>query len=154
MTISKLLTATVLGGAITAGAAFAAGPAENAIKARKAAMQLYAFNLGQLGAMAKAEAAYDAAAASAAASNLVALASLDQSALWPEGSDSLSAENTRALPDLWENLPDVMQKSQEMISAAEAMETAAGTDLAALQEAMKALGGACGACHKPYRAPD
>ena len=40
-------------------------------------MQLYAFNISHLGAMAKGEVDYDAAAASAAANNLAALAALN-----------------------------------------------------------------------------
>ena len=71
---------------------------ENAIKARQAQMQLYAFNLGQLGAMAKGDMEYNAEAAGAAASNLAALTKLNQMALWPQGSDSDSVEASRALP--------------------------------------------------------
>ncbi len=41
----------------------------------------------------------------------------------------------------------------DLVTAATAMEAAAGTDLASLQAAMGAVGGACGACHKAYRVP-
>ena len=56
---------------------FADKAAEKAIGARKAQMQLYAFNISHLGAMAQGEVDYDAAAASAAANNLAALAALN-----------------------------------------------------------------------------
>lgn len=125
----------------------------DAVKARKAQMQLYAYNLGLLGGMAKGDIAYDATAASAAASNLAALTKLDQSRLWPQGSDDMSAEGSRALPALWENIPDVMAKGMEMAAAADAMAGVAGNGLEALQAQMGAVGGACAACHKPYRAP-
>ncbi|WP_238368066.1 c-type cytochrome [Mesobacterium pallidum] len=125
-----------------------------AIKARQAQMTLYAFNLGTLGAMARGNAPYDAEAATAAATNLQALTGLNASALWPAGSDSESVDGTRALPALWQNFPDVIEKAQATKAAADAMVTAAGTDLAALQGAMGALGGACGDCHKAYRLPD
>lgn len=134
--------------------AFAEGEADAAIKARKSQMTLYAFNLAPLGEMAKGTLAYDADVASKAATNLAALAKLDQSRLWREGTDQMSAENTRALPDIWDNMDDVMAKSLAMTGAADAMQLAAGTDLASLQAAMGALGGACGACHKLYRAPE
>ncbi|MEP3428833.1 MAG: cytochrome c, partial [Roseibium sp.] len=49
------------------GSAFADGKFDNAIKVRKALMSLYAWNLGQLGAMAKGEVDYDAEAAKTAA---------------------------------------------------------------------------------------
>ncbi|MDX5401691.1 MAG: cytochrome c [Rhodobacterales bacterium] len=147
----------VLGLAVLAGTATGQDAAEKALadatKARQAQMQLYAFNLGLLGGMAKGEVPYDATAAAAAAGNLSALAQMDQSRLWPEGSDEMGVDGSKALPALWENLPDVMSKGSDLVTAAAAMETAAGTDLASLQAAMGALGGACGACHKAYRVP-
>lgn len=147
--VSTILAITV------AGAAFAgshADPAiQGAIKARQGQMQLYQHNLGILGAMAKGDVAYDAAAASAAANNLKALANLDAMTLWPQGSDMESVEGTRAKAELWTTFPAVLENSQAMTTAANAMADAAGTDLAALQAAMGAVGSACGACHKAYR---
>ncbi|HEY9021611.1 MAG: cytochrome c [Paracoccaceae bacterium] len=148
---------TVLGLAILAGAASGQDAAQKALadatKARQAQMQLYAFNLGLLGGMAKGEVPYDATAASAAAGNLASLAQLDQSRLWPEGSDEMGVEGSKVMAELWQNMPDVMSKGADLVTAATAMEVAAGTDLASLQAAMGPLGGACGACHKAYRVP-
>lgn len=126
----------------------------DAIKARKAQMQLYAFNLGALGAMAKGAVDYDAEAASKAAASLAMLTKLDQSRMWPEGSDEMNVDGTRALPDIWDNLPDVMAKGAALSQAAAQMETAAGSSLDELRANMGAVGGACGACHKVYRAPE
>lgn len=126
----------------------------SAITARQSQMKLYAFNLGLLGDMAKGAVAYDAAAAGKAAGNLAMLSRMDQSRMWPEGSDEMSADKTRALPEIWENLPDVMAKGAAMAEAAAGMETAAGAGLEQLQAAIGPLGGACGACHKAYRAPE
>ncbi|MEE4346330.1 MAG: cytochrome c, partial [Paracoccaceae bacterium] len=44
-------------------------------------------------------------------------------------------------------------KNDDLVTAAKAMEGAAGTDLASLQAAMGPVGEACGACHKAYRVP-
>lgn len=151
--IAAILSITGLVGSVVAESH--ADPALSAaVKARQAQMTLYAFNLGQLGAMARGNAPYDAEAATAAATNLQALTSLNASAIWPQGSDSEAMEGTRALPALWQNFPDVMEQAAALNAAADAMVEAAGTDLAALQGAMGALGGACGACHKAYREPD
>ncbi|MFV0360236.1 c-type cytochrome [Tropicimonas sp.] len=125
-----------------------------AIDARQSVMHLYAFNLGQLGAMAKQEIAYDADMATKAANNIVLLTQIDQSAFWPQGTDNAVDTNSRALPDVWANFDDLAAKGKALGDAALAMQTAAGTDLAALQGAMGPLGGACSACHKAYRAPD
>ena len=85
------LAALLLAGTVTSPAIAEShmDPAvEAAIKARKAQMQLYAFNIGLLGGMAKDAIPYDADAASKAAANLAALSKLDQSRLWPQGSDN------------------------------------------------------------------
>lgn len=148
----------VLGLAIAAGAATGQDAAEKALadatKARQSQMQLYAFNLGVLGGMARGDVEYDAEKAGAAAANLAAVTRLDQSLIWPEGSDDMGVETSRALPALWDNLPDVMSKGATLAEAATAMESAATQDLASLQAAMGALGGACSACHQAYRVPN
>nr|WP_325249756.1 cytochrome c [Amylibacter sp.] len=128
---------------------------EAAIKARQSLMQLYAFNLGQLGAMAKGTTEYNAEAAQAAADNLLAAASMNQMAMWPEGTDNETmAGKTAALPAIWTTFPAIAEKSQALTDAATTMAGAAGTDLASLQGAMGAVGGSCGGCHKTYRASD
>ncbi|WP_425050443.1 cytochrome c [Psychromarinibacter sp. S121] len=147
--------ATLLGGiaaTLAATAVFAASHAnvEGAIKARQSHMQLYAFNLGILGNMAKGEVAFDADAAQAAADNLAALAAISQAAYWPEGSDADSVEGTKALPAIWESGSDIGAKVAAMTEAADAMAAAAGS-LEGVQGAMGALGGACGGCHQTYR---
>lgn len=151
---SAIFSAAGLAAVLLAGTAIADKGTHPAVKARTSIMTLYASNLGQLGAMAKGQADYDAEAASKAANNLALLVQLDQSTLWPQGTDNKSIEGTRALPELWQNFPDVMAKGEALGKAAAAMQAAAGTDLAALQGAMGGLGGACSACHKAYRAPE
>ena len=122
-----------------------------AIKARQAHMQLYAHNLGVLGAMAQDKMAYDAAAATAAANNLAALITLDQMSYWPAGSAAGEVDGSRALPAIWTDFPGVMEKAGALGAAVTAMQAAAGTDLDSLKGAMGALGGACGGCHQAYR---
>ena len=106
-----------------------------AIEARQAQMQLYAFNLGQLGAMAKGETPYDVGLASAAAGNLAQLSNLNGAAVWPMGSDidSLGKDVTTALPAIWQSGSDVGAKAAALREAAAAMQTAAGESLEALQ---------------------
>lgn len=125
----------------------------NAIKARQAQMLLYGFNLGQLGAMAKGAVPYNADVANAAAANLVHLTSLNGQSMWIADSDDMSADNTRALPAIWENLADVGAKTSAVAEAALAMQAAAGSGLDGVRGAIGDLGAACGACHKIYRAP-
>jgi len=146
--------ALVVAGVIGAGTALADGHVEHAIKARQAQMSLYAFNIGILAGMAKGEVEYNAESAAAAAGNLAALAQMNQSAMWPMGSDNSSGLKTRALPALWNDFPAVMKASNELKAATAAMADAAGTDLAALRGAIGPVGQACGSCHKPFRAEE
>jgi len=124
------------------------------VAARQSLMGLMAYNIGVLGGMAQGRMAYESEAASAAAASLYHLSMVDQSRMWPEGTDSMSIDNTRALPALWENIDDAIARQMTLRSAAEDMMNAAGTDLASLQGAIGALGGACGGCHRAYREPD
>ena len=129
--------------------AFADGHSEEdpAVTARKAHMQLYQHNIAILGGMAQERIPYDADLASIAASNLAAVAALDETTYWVEG----TAEGTKALPAIWDNMDDFMMKQDGMTQAAAAMAEVAGTDLASLQGAIRDLGGACSACHREYR---
>lgn len=121
-----------------------------AMKARQAHMDLYAFNLGTLGAMAQDKAPYDAAAATAAANNLAALAALDQSGYWPAGSDN-TVEGSRALPAIWETYPAIVEKATTLTDATAALALVAGNDLDSLKAAFGPVGGACGDCHRTFR---
>ena len=125
-----------------------------AIEARESLMHLYGFHLGTLGGMARGNMDYDADTAQLAADNLAALAALDQSQMWPEGSDQMSTDDTRALPAIWEDRADFDAKAEALTQATASLAEVAGTDLAALQGAMGGVGEACGACHKAYRAPE
>jgi len=147
-----LATATLatLGVTTAAIGQSAANPAP-AIKARQSLMQLYAFNLGTLGAMAKGDVEYNAEAAQAAADNLASLASVNQMAFWPEGSDNASVEGTKALPAIWESDSDIGAKVGALQEATQALAATAGDGVEAVQAGLGAVGGACGACHKAYR---
>lgn len=157
----KYLALTLIGAlAVSAGATMlvAEGHADEralkgAIKARQAHMSLYSHNLGILGAIAKGDVDYDAASAQAAADNLAAIATLSQAGYWLPGTDSDSMEGTRALPAIWAADSKAQTYGMEMAEAALAMQAAAGTDLAALQAAMGAVGNGCKSCHEDYRKP-
>ena len=156
MKIETLALVVSMAAVLAAGhLAFAAGgPHDKAIKARKAAMQLYSFNVGILGAMAKEKMPYDAAIATEAANNLNALGMMGQSQLWPVGSDNATdgnAEN-RALPAIWETYPKIAEKGEAFATAAAALAPVAGNGLAALQGGMGDVGASCKGCLDDFRA--
>ena len=150
LTVGLILAGLGLATAATAQSDMSPEALSKAVKARQATMQLYAFNLGALGAMAKGEVPFNAEAAQAAAGNIVKLSSQNQMAYWPAGSAQGEVEGARALPALWDNMADVGSHAAELTKAAMAAESV--TDQAGLQAAMGGMGAACGGCHKAYRA--
>ena len=142
------LTATAV---LIGAGAIAQGASHPAVKARQSHMQLYAYNLGMLGAMAKGDVAYDAEAAQTAADNLATLATMNTYSYWAPGTAAGEVDGSNALPAIWAEGSDVGAKAGALVDAAAGLKAAAGTDLAALQAAMGPVGGACGACHKAYR---
>lgn len=124
------------------------------VKARQGQFRILAINLGILGGMAKGEMPYDAATAQAAADSIAAVSMINQGPLWPQGSDNMSMEGTRALPAIWENQADLGAKWAALGEAAKGLQAAAGTDAAAIGAALGAVGGTCKACHDAYRAPE
>lgn len=146
---SVSLAALVLGTSV-----FAAGHGGNpAVKARQAHMQLYGFNLGALGAMAKGEVEYDAEAAQGFANNLAAVAALNQAAYWVPGTSNAElGEETRALPKIWEEGSTAGQISGELVEQTAQLAAVASDGQEALGPALGNVK-ACGDCHKAYRAP-
>ena len=140
---------------VTSSIAIAGGHGGNpAVKARKSHMQLYAHNLGILGAMAKGEVEYDAGAASAAAGNLASLSTLDQRSYWAPGTSTAElGEETRALPAIWEEGSKAAEIGGQLAEAAAALAAVAGDGQAALGPAMGGVGRTCGACHEDYQQP-
>lgn len=151
LTIAGATALGLIAGTMVA-APVAAQDAEALINIRKAHMRLNGFNIGPLGAMAQGDIPYDAEVAAASAANLAAIASIDQTRYWAEGTGRPDAENTRALAAIWENPDDFRAKQDGLVTATAALADVAGNGLEALQGAMGGVGGACGACHRTYRA--
>lgn len=158
MTRLSLMAGVVVAG-LTATAAIGDSHADkaalDAVKARKAVMTLYSFNLGPLGAMAKGEVEYDAEAATAAAGNLAKVASQNQARYWMPGTDmdTLGLDVTHARPAIWEDGSKAGEIGGQLAEAAAALEAAAGGGLDSLRGAIGAVGKTCGDCHETYREP-
>jgi cytochrome c556 len=121
------------------------------INARQGIMDYRALQLGPLGAMAKGEAEYNAETAQKAADNLLTAVTIDASMLWPEGSDHDANPASAALPEMWADGSTIGEKAKAMVTAATALQAAAGTGLDPMKTAMGEVGAACGGCHKAFR---
>jgi cytochrome c556 len=148
----RLLCAVTVTFVIGLGSAIANDNFDSAIKARKAVMTLYAFNLGQLGAMAKGETDYNAEQAKTAADNLKALASINLGAAWPQGSDSTALPGkTRAKAEAWTKYPESAKIHGELIAGTTKLAAAAGSGVDGIRSNIGPVGASCSACHKAFR---
>lgn len=147
--------------AAAAGAVFATiaiaeeeDPFADAVEMRHGLMLQMATEMSKVGAMSKDEIPYDAAAASKAAANIAAIASVLSMDQFPAGSEYQKTTDSFALPAIWTAQDDFLQRIADLNTAAAAFQTAAGTDLDSLKAGMGGIGGACAACHKVYRQPE
>jgi cytochrome c556 len=150
---TRLLTTTLLTGLLLAGPVLAEdlSDPEEILTARHGYMLLMANQLVPLGAMAKGEMLYDAAAATRAAASLAALATVDTSMLWVAGTENGVLDDSDMLPEAVSDSAGRDTRMAELKTAADALAVAAGTDQDSLKAAMGGVGAACGACHKAYR---
>ncbi|RTE66331.1 cytochrome c [Amphritea opalescens] len=154
MFVKAVLCAT----ALTAAAAPAVAEDfafKDQIEARQGYFQMVKFNMGVLGEMAKGKRDYDADLAQAIANNLKNAGAMDNSLMWPKGSDmdadGLSG-HTKAKADIWQADSEVGAKFEDFAAATETMAANAGQGLDALRGAIGPLGKSCKSCHTDYRA--
>lgn len=82
----------------------------------------------------------------------IAMTSDKVPSLFPAGSDK--GAETWAKPEIWANKADFDMKAATAKSAAEKLAASAQAgNMDAVKADFAALGGACGACHRPYRTP-
>ncbi len=132
-----------------------ADPLEDAVKARRSYFQVVKFNAGPLFGMMKDKVPYDAKRAQMLADNLKLISQMKNGAMWPKGSDKVSLPGkTRALAAIWAADSDIGDKAGAFKKAIADLADAAGKGKDELVVKVKALGGACSACHKKYRAKE
>lgn len=150
----KLITAIALGVTIAGTSVYAQNSPPKHVKARQGQFQIMAMNLGILGGMAQGKIEYNAEDAQAAADTLVAVSNIQQGPMWPEGSDNIELDMTRANPSIWDNAADFASKWAAFGEGAMVMQAAASNGQEALGPAMGAIGGTCKACHDNHRGPE
>ncbi|MGE0415416.1 MAG: cytochrome c [Acetobacteraceae bacterium] len=140
----------VLATAIVAGASGIAyaqsGP--NLIEMRKVGFALMAGDFAGIRAVAAAKG--DVKTLENPAKAMARFAALIPS-LFPEG--TAAGGNTKALPEVWSNRAGFQKAADGLGAAATQLASAANAgDSAGVMTAIKAVGDACGACHKEFRA--
>jgi cytochrome c556 len=123
------------------------------LKARQGQFRIMAINLGIIGDMAQGKTEYNAEAAQAAADTLVAVSMIQQTPMWPAGSDNMAIDGTRAQPSIWEQNDDFLAKWGDFGTAATALQASVAGGQDGLGPLMGQIGGTCSACHDNHRAP-
>lgn len=152
MRIAYTLFFLIIGLTLAAPGFAAQDPLKNAIKARQGEMQLRAFNVGPLFAMAKGKIDYDAAMANKLAGNLKLLLDLDASRHWPKGSDIDNyMGDTTALPEIWTTYPEIGEYGKKYATAVNELAAEAGNGVDALRSKIGPVGDSCKGCHDEFR---
>ncbi|MCV3239983.1 c-type cytochrome [Mesorhizobium sp. ZC-5] len=116
---------------------------------RKALMKANGKAAGQLGAIAKGEQPFDAAAVLAALTTLSEdAAKMDVAALFPAGTDQ---GDTTASPKIWEDMAGFQAKVDKFKADTAAAVAAPPQDVEAVKATLGALGQNCGGCHETFR---
>ena len=121
---------------------------EEVIEYRKSLMQAFRVHMGGVGA-----AMGEAAPMGHAVHHAEAFEGMAQALAnaFPSGS---AGEGSRALPAIWENRNDFMNKVTAIQTASAALVAASRSgDAEAVGAAMQGVRGTCGGCHQTYRGP-
>jgi cytochrome c556 len=154
----KKLIATLLGASLVSVLAACGGgggaeipdtPEGAAFEYRHGVMESVAFKVARLRAMAMGEIPANDAAFAKDARDVAALAGMIPEGFIPNSIVGPSI----AKPDIWTNKADFDAKAMEFQKNAEALAmTASAQGFEAAKGMVQAVGGACGNCHRPYRA--
>ena len=143
-----LITSTCLfAGSVQAQGAPSKG--EQALKFRKSAYQVMAWNFGPLGAMAQGKVPYDAAEFAKRAERVAQVAPMLSEGFPAETRD---LPNSKLKPGMWTNRADFDAKMKNLVDKSAALATAAKTgDFAKSKAAFFETGNTCKNCHDKYK---
>lgn len=122
--------------------------AEDAIKYRRGVYSVIGWNFGSMAAMVKGKKPYDAAVFARNAEIVAFMSMLPLEGFTP-GSDK---GDTKAKPEIWENMDDFKAKLEKMQQEVKALEKVAKAgDFDAAKSQLGETGQACKDCHDKYR---
>ncbi len=149
--IAASMCALLLGATLSAQAQMAP---EDQIKTRKAGYTFMAWNMGKIKAQVIDQSVeFNQEQILASANAIAAISNSGMGALFGPGTQSnVGDEVTRVKPELFDNIPDVVELSANLSRATADLQAQAETgDQARIRTAFGAVGQACKACHDKYR---
>lgn len=124
--------------------------AANAVQFRQSLLQLVRSNLGPLGAMAKGQIPYDTEVMKTNAMRLEQLA-LMMPDYFKTDTTAFSVD-TEALPKIWDNMDDFLDKTNDLTVASKALQVVASSgNESEYREAIGKVGATCKGCHDSYK---
>jgi cytochrome c556 len=127
-------------------------PDKTAIETRQGLFKLISNQYGPVGAMMRPGGTFNAELAGRNAARVKVLAEMIPE-LFARDTRQYTEVKTRALEGIWNSQADFKAKADGLVSAADALATAAKSgDQATVQKAATEVGKACGACHDNFRA--
>ena len=121
---------------------------EDAVKYRKAALNVMANHFGRIGAMANGRTPFDAKAAAESAAIVETMSKLP----WEGFAAGTDKGDTRALPAIWTEQAKFKEGADRLQAETAKLNAAAKTgNLDAVKTAFGAVGQSCKACHDAYR---
>lgn len=141
----KFTTKTLILGIVMAGSVAFAAATDPDVIARQKLMDANGAAMKVLGTMAKGDVAFDATAAEAAKQSLITHAAGIEAAWKINATDPES----KSKPEIWTNMADFVAKGNALTTAATALDT---SSLDGIRAGIDGIGGACGSCHKAYKA--
>ena len=128
----------------------AASSPENVVKYRQTVMKAIGAHMGGIGAVLKGEVDYGPKHIEEHAEALNGMAQILADAFREDV--GTSGGETAAKQEIWSDWNDFVAKAKGLEEAAGNLgDLAEGGDMAAIGDGVKALGGACGACHNTFR---
>ena len=125
--------------------------AKQSIETRQGLFKVLSFTMAPVGGMLRNRVPFDAAVVDKAAGRIGELGAFIPD-LFVADTRKYTGVKTTALDGIWNSLPDLKIKADELIKAAAELSVAAKTgDKAATLKAAGAVGKACGNCHDSYR---
>ena len=123
---------------------------ERAIEYRTGVMEVFAWNMHQMGQMIKGKQNHDPARFSAWARDLNAASQLDLLAGFPEDSDA--GDDTDARAEIWLDWENFVAKLDALRKATDKLAKISNSaDMNELKTGFQAVGKACKSCHKAFR---
>ncbi len=130
---------------------------EDQIKARQSAYTFMGWNMNRIRAQViDGEVEFNAQQVQAAANAIAAIANSGMSAMFgPDTVTGTGWKPTRLRPEFFEDMARTGQIASDFIREANALAAAAETgDRNAIATQFRATADSCGACHRPFRAPE